>query len=309
MPRMFASRFLLTSALVIAALVAQPASAQPTQKTPPAASFDTATWRKPTPPLHIAGPIYYIGTADLGVYLITTPAGHIMLDGALAESATQIEQSIRTLGFKVEDIRILLISQAHFDHVASLAHFKKKTGAQVLVMKGDEGLVASGGKTDYLFAKVPEAHYAPVKADRVLNDGDTVTLGDVTLTARLTPGHTPGTTTWTTTVTDKGRPFRVVFAGSTTVNPGTRLVNNPSYPGIADDFRRAFAVQESLTPDIFLAAHASFFDLAGKRVKAEKDGALAFVDGASYRKLVAAKKADFEALVAKERSAPATAGR
>jgi metallo-beta-lactamase class B len=301
---MFVARLLLTFALLTTPLVAQ------APKTPPRPiSFDTAAWKKPTPPLRIAGPIYYVGTADLGVYLITTPAGHILLDGALAESAPQIEQSIRTLGFKVEDIKILLISQAHFDHVASLAHFKKKTGAQLLVMKGDEGILASGGKTDYLFANVAPAHFAPVKADRLLNDGDTVTLGDVTLTARLTPGHTPGTTTWTTTVTDKGRPFRVVFAGSTTVNPGTRLVNNPSYPGIADDFRRAFAVQEALSPEIFLAAHASFFDLAGKRVKAEKDGALAFVDGDSYRKLIAGKKADFEALVAKEKAEPATTGR
>ena len=292
---------MIASRLLIAALilVATPLIAQtPAQ---PAPSFDIVAWKKSTPPLHIAGPIHYVGTADLGVYLITTPEGHIMLDGALAGSASQIERSIRTLGFKVEDIKILLISQAHFDHVASLAHFKKKTGAQLLVMKGDEGILASGGKTDYLFAKVPLAHFAPVKADRVLNDGDTVTLGGVTLTARLTPGHTPGTTTWTTTVTEKGRPYRVVFAGSTSVNPGTRLVNNPSYPGIADDFRRAFAVQETLSPEIFLAAHASFFDLAGKRERAEKEGVTAWIDGAGFRRLLAQKRADFEALVAREK--------
>ncbi len=306
MTRMIAARLMLAVVLFSVALVAQaPQKAAPARQP----SFDTATWTKPTPPLRIAGPIHYVGTADLAVYLITTPAGHILLDGALAESAPHIEQSIRTLGFKVEDIRILLISQAHFDHVATLAHFKKKTGAQLLVMKGDESLLASGGKTDYLFANVASTHFAPVKADRLLSDGETVTLGDVTLTARLTPGHTPGTTTWTTTVTDKGRAYRVVFAGSTSVNPGTRLVNNPSYPGIADDFRRAFAVQETLSPEIFLAAHASQFDFAGKRLKAEKEGALAFVDGEGFRQLVAGKKADFEALVAKEKAGAATAGR
>jgi metallo-beta-lactamase class B len=294
-------------ALVFALLFVTPLAAQPTAR--PAASFDTSAWKQPTPPLHIAGPIHYVGTADLAVYLITTPAGHILLDGALAESAPQIEQSIRTLGFKVEDIRMLLISQAHFDHVATLAHFRQKTGAQLLVMKGDEGLLASGGRTDYLFANVPSTHFAAVKADRILNDGDTVTLGDVTLTARLTPGHTPGTTTWTTTIAEKGRPYRVVFAGSTSVNAGTRFVNNPSYPGIADDFRRAFAVQESLSPEIFLAAHASQFDLAGKRVKAGKEGVAAWVDGDGFRRLIATKKAEFEALVAKEKSGAATAGR
>jgi metallo-beta-lactamase class B len=301
------SRMIALRLLGVALLLAAPVAAQtPAQRAP---SFDTSTWKQPTPPLHIAGPIHYVGTADLGVYLITTPEGHILLDGALAESAPQIEQSIRTLGFKVEDIKILLISQAHFDHVASLAHFKKKTGAQLLVMKGDEGILASGGKTDYLFANVPSAQFAPVKADRVLDDGDTVTLGGVTLTARLTPGHTPGTTTWTTTVTEKGRPYRVVFAGSTSVNPGTRLVTNPSYPGIADDFRRAFAVQETLAPEIFLAAHASFFDLAGKRVKAGKDGVTAWADGDGFRRLLAQKKADFEALVAREKSQGAGTGR
>jgi metallo-beta-lactamase class B len=273
------------------------------QNSPPqTASFDTSTWKQPTPPVHIVGPIYYVGTADLGVYLITTPAGHILLDGTLAESAPQIEQSIRALGFKPEDIEVLLISQAHFDHVASLAHMKRVTGARLEVMKGDDTIVASGGKTDYLFANVPVAHFEPVKVDRVLQDGDTVSLGGVTMTARLTPGHTPGTTTWLMTVQDGGRSYRVVFAGSTSVNPGTRLVTEPSYPTIADDFRRAFSVLESLEPDIFLAAHASFFDLAGKREKAKQQGPAAYVDPEGYHRLIAAKKATFNDLVAKEQS-------
>lgn len=305
MAAMSAARVLAILILSAVGALAQTATPKPS----PAVSFGNPTWTQPTPPVRIVGPIHYVGTADLGVYLITTPAGHILLDGALAESAPLIEQSIRTLGFRVEDIKILLISQAHFDHVASLAHFKQKTGAQVLVMKGDDTLLASGGKNDYLFANVDAAHYAPVKADRVLNDGDTVTLGDVTLTARLTPGHTPGTTTWTTTVMEKGKPFRVVFPGSLSVNPGTRFVNNPSYPGIADDFRRAFAVEAALSPEIFLAAHASAFDLAGKRVKAEKEGVTAWMDGDGYRRLIAGKKADFEALVAKEKAAAPSAAR
>jgi metallo-beta-lactamase class B len=298
---MFASLRVLAIALLVS--VSLGAQAAPPA---PAPTFDTSSWLKPTPPVHIVGPIYYVGTSDLAVYLITTPAGHILLDGALAASAPQIEQSIRTLGFKVEDIKVLLISQAHFDHVATLAHFKQTTHAQLRVMKGDDTLLASGGKSDYLFANAASAHFAPVKADAVLNDGDTVTLGDVTLTARLTPGHTPGTTTWTTTVTDKGRPWRVVFAGSTSINPGTRLVSNPSYPGIADDFRRAFGVLESLNPEIFLAAHASQFNFTAKREKAVKDGALAYVDAAGYRRVVAEKKAAFEAQVAKEQGGPSS---
>jgi metallo-beta-lactamase class B len=190
--------------------------------------------------------------------------------------------------------------------VASLAHFKKKTGAELRVMKGDETVLASGGKTDYLLGPVTAAHFTPVQADKVLNDGDTVTLGDVTLTARHTPGHTPGTTTWTTTASEKGRAYQVVFAGSTTVNPGTRLVVNPSYPAIANDFRRAFEVLATLKPDIFLAAHASFFDLEGKRAKAAQEGASAYVDPEGYKRLLAEKKAAFDALVAKEKASAAT---
>jgi metallo-beta-lactamase class B len=266
----------------------------------PAAKFDTEAWKKPTPPFRIAGSIHYVGTAELAAYLFTTPEGHILLDGVLPESAPGLEASIRALGFKPEEIRVLLISQAHFDHVGSLAHMKRVSKARLEVMKGDDAVVASGGKADYLFAGQPAAHFPPVAVDRVLADGDTVRLGDVTLTARHTPGHTPGTTTWLTSVTEGGRTYRVVFPGSTTINPGTRLVDRPSYPGIADDFRRSFALLEGLQPEIFLAAHAGFFDLAAKRARMATAGASAWVDPEAYRTLHAAKRAAFDDQIARE---------
>ena len=126
------------------------------------------------------------------------------------------------------------------------------TGGRVVVMKGDEGLIASGGTTDYLFGLPADFHFPAVKADEVIADGHVVTLGGVSLTARHTPGHTPGTTTWTMTVEDGGRSYRVAFTGSTFVNPGTRLVKNPSYAGIEADYRRSFAMLESLPVDIVL---------------------------------------------------------
>lgn len=257
-------------------------------------------WYEATEPLRIVGPIHYVGTRELGVYLITTPAGHILLDGAMPGSAPLIEASIRKLGYRLEDIRILLISQAHADHVGTLAHFKKVTGASLAVMRADATLVESGGRTDYLFASEPSFHFEPVTVDRVIEDSDTVALGGVQLRARLTPGHTPGTTTWITTVDDGDRSYHVVFPGSTSVNPGTRLVRNPSYPGIADDYRHAFAVLESLQPDIFLAAHASAFDLAGKRARSATEGVAAFVDRGGYRRRVEAGRAAFEAVVTAE---------
>ena len=257
-------------------------------------------WTTPVAPFTIVAPIHYVGTQDLAVYLITTPAGHILIDGAVPSMAGEIEKSIRTLGFKPEDIRILLTTQAHFDHVGTIAHFQKLSKASVRIMQGDERLVADGGRSDYLFAKDAQFHYAPATVDVVLKDGDTVSLGGVTLTALRTPGHTPGCATYTMSVTDKGKTYAVVFPGSTTVNTGTRLVKNPSYPGIADDYRRTFDRLAGLKPDIYLAAHASAFDLEGKRARLKTEGVAAFVDPEGYRRLHAQKREAVEALVKAE---------
>lgn len=272
------------------------------QQPAPAAQVGTtnSAWTTPVEPFTIVGPIHYVGTKDLAAYLITTPAGHILIDGAVPSMAGAIEKSIKALGFKPEAIKILLTTQAHFDHVGTLAHFQQLSKASVRVMKGDDTLVADGGRSDYLFAKQAEFHYAPVKVDVVLKDGDTVSLGGVTLTALRTPGHTPGCATYTMSVTDKGKTYAVVFPGSTTVNPGTRLVKNPSYPGIAGDYRRTLDRLAGLKPDIYLAAHASAFDLDAKRARMKTEGAAAFVDPDGYRRLHAQKREAFEALVKAE---------
>jgi metallo-beta-lactamase class B len=289
---------LVAAALALGALPGTSAAPQA-----PSASVNKE-WYEPVDPLRIVGPIHYVGTRDLGAYLMATPAGHILLDGAMPGSAPLIEASIRKLGFKPEEIRVLLTSQAHADHVGTLAHFKRLCGGQVAVMEGDAALLKSGGALDYVFGTQPEFQFAPVATDRVLKDGDTVSLGGVELTARWTPGHTRGTTTWIATVEEAGRSYRVVFPGSLTVNPGTRLVHDPSYPGIADDYRRSIALLEALEPDIFLAAHAGFFDFAGKRARAASEGVRAWVDPEGYRQRIARQKAAFEELVAKETAAP-----
>lgn len=271
---------------------------------PPAAAQSLPTniqgWFEPAEPLHIVGPIYYVGTRDLAAYLITTPAGHILLDGAMPASAGLIEASIRKLGFKPEEIRQLLITQAHIDHVGTLAHFKKLSGAAVTIMEADAALLKSGGRLDYLFSKVQPFQFEGVAADRMLKDRDTVKLGGVTLQARHTPGHTRGCTTWMTSVSDAGRSYAVVFLGSTTVNPGTKLVREPSYPGIAEDYRHSFDLLDSLQPDIWLAAHASLCDFDEKRGRVATDGAKAFVDARGYRRRLAGDRTKFQALLAKE---------
>ena len=256
-------------------------------------------WNQPAPAFRILGNIHYVGTNELAAYLLTTPEGHILIDGGLPESAPLIEASIRKLGFKVEDVKILLTTQAHFDHVGSLAALAKDSGGQVMVMVGDQEIVEQGGKGDYLFGDKPS--FPATQVARVLRDGTPVTLGGTTLQAIATPGHTRGCTTFTTSVEEDGRPLLVVFPGSTSVNPGTRLVKHESYPGIKADYEQTFATLSSLAPDVFLGAHTGFFDLAGKRerlLKGEKPNP--FIDPAGYKKWIQEMKSRFDKLVAEE---------
>lgn len=257
-------------------------------------------WTEPMEPFHIVGPIHYVGTRGLGIYLIATPAGHILLNGGLPGTAPLIETSIRKLGYKTEDIKILLVSHAHMDHVGTLEELKNLTGAQVEVMDAEVELLKSGGTMDYLFAKNPKLHFQGVSADKVLHDGDTVSLGGIQLKAHLTPGHTRGTTTWITTVEDAGQSYLVVFPDGTGINPGTHFVKNPSYPGIANDYRHTFEFLATLHPDIYLAYHAELFDLSGKRARATSEGVKAWVDPDGYSHRIADQRASFEKLVAQE---------
>jgi metallo-beta-lactamase class B len=258
-------------------------------------------WNQPAAPFRIVANIHYVGTNELAAYLVTTPAGHILIDGGLPESAPLIEQSIRQLGFKVEDVKTLVTTQAHFDHVGSLAALASASGGKVMVMAGDDTVVAQGGKGDYLFGDT--ATFPPARVDRVLHDGDEVTLGGTTLVAHATPGHTRGCTTWTTNVSEGGRTYSVVFAGSTSVNPGTRFVHNPSYPGIREDYERTFATLGALRPEIFLGAHTGFFDMAGKRTRLESgDTPNPFIDPRGYDAWLTRMLDQFAKLVAAEQA-------
>jgi len=295
--RRFLLGFLLAAFMTSTATVARTSDGQASEARP---GGNVGPRYEAMEPFHIAGPIYYVGTRGLSVFLITTSEGGILLAGAMPGTAPVIEASIRKLGFKSEDIRILLLNHAHTDHAGTLADFKKLTGAKVEVMEADVELLKSGGSTDYLFAKDAKLHFPPVAADQALKDGDTVSLGGVTLTAHLTPGHTRGCTTWVMSVAEGGRSYIVVFADGVGINQGTHLVKDPSYPGIADDYRHTFAVLESLHPDIFLTYHAEYFDPADKSERAKTEGVQAWVDPQGYRSYVAGGKARFEEQVAKE---------
>lgn len=256
---------------------------------------------QPFPPFKIAGNLYYVGSHGLASYLIATPQGHVLINSDLEPSVPLLRDSVEKLGFKFGDIKILLISHAHFDHDAGSAAVVRMTGAKYMVMDGDVPVVESGGKADFFYGTTPEDLYPPAKVDRVLHDGDTVTLGGTTLVAHLTPGHTKGCTTWTMTIDDGGRRYDVVIVGSPNVNPGYKLVGNPAYPNIADDYARGFRVLKSLPCDIFLGAHGVYFDLEEKYPRMKTEGVAAFVDRGGYTQYVTARERAFLTELAKQK--------
>ena len=262
-------------------------SAAPT----PAPAGDPPIWFEPFPAHKIAGNLYYVGSKDLAAYLITTPQGHILINSGFDRTVPQIQKSVESLGLKLSDVKYLLASHAHSDHVAGHAKLQKLTGAKVLVMRGDDQVISSGGKGQYLYT---DSRWTPCPVDRVLSDGDQVTLGDTTLTAHLTPGHTRGCTTWTLDVPEAGKTYHAVIIGSPNINPGYRLVNNFDYPNIADDYAKTFAVLRSLPCDIFLGAHGAYYGMVEKYGRM-KNGAPAnpFVDPQGYKTYVADKESAF----------------
>jgi len=254
-------------------------------------------WTTPIAPFHIAGNLYYVGSKDLASYLIVTRQGDILINSSLTDSVPLIRGSVEQLGFKFKDIKILLLSHAHWDHDAGSAEIIRETGAKYMVMDGDVAVVESGGATDFAYAKT--STYPAAKVDRVLHDGDQVKIGGAVLTAHKTPGHTRGCTTWTLQVKEGGRRLNVVIVGSWNVNPGFRLVDRPgqpaSYPGMAADYRRTFAVLKALPCDIFLGAHGQYFGMLAK-LERTKSGATdnVWVDPAGYQAAVAEREQAFE---------------
>jgi metallo-beta-lactamase class B len=257
---------------------------------------------EPFPAHRVIGSVYYVGSKDLASYLITTPEGHILINSGFEETVPLIRKSVESLGFKMREIKVLLASHAHADHVAGHALAKELTGAKVYVMRGDDKVIASGGEGQYLYTS---SRWKPCEVDRVLEDGDEVKLGGVTLVARRTPGHTRGCTTWTWRVADAANDCEVVVIGSPNVNPGYGLVGNKDYPEIAEDFAATFKILKSLRCDVFLGAHGGYYGMVEKHERA-KLGKVKnpFADPEGYRAYVEQKEKAFrETLAAQLRTA------
>jgi metallo-beta-lactamase class B len=260
----------------------------------------TPEWNQPVKPFRIIGNIYYVGASEVSSFLITTANGHILLDSGFAETVPLIAEGVTQLGFKMEDIKVLINSHAHYDHAAGLAQLKRLTGAQLALSEADAAIVANGGKGDFQWGD--RFTYEPAIADRILKDKDRVELAGATMTARITPGHTKGCTTWLMKVTDDGRTYDVVFIGSTTA-PDYKLIDNPGYPNIASDYEYTFKLLRSLPCDVFLGPHGSFFNLKEKAKRlARGERPNPFIQKAGYRRFLDRTEKDFIELLSKQKA-------
>jgi metallo-beta-lactamase class B len=261
-----------------------------------------ADWTTPQKPFRITGNLYYVGSRDLAAYLVTTPAGNILINANLETSPPQIRASVEALGFRWADTKILLNSQAHFDHTGGAAAILKQTGAKFVVMEGDAAVAESGGRAGY--GNLPS--YPPAHVDRVLHDGDKVELGGVTLIAHKTAGHTRGCTTWTMQVkNEKGHTLNVVIVGGFSILDDYRLIDIPghqaSYPGIAKDYAHGFAVLQSLPCDIFLGAHGIYFNMQEKLAKLPTEGESVWIDPEGYQQAILEAKQKLEQRLKEEK--------
>ncbi|HEX5043926.1 MAG TPA: subclass B3 metallo-beta-lactamase [Candidatus Polarisedimenticolaceae bacterium] len=245
----------------------------------------------PMEPFRVAGNLYYVGSGDVTAFLLTGPAGHVLIDGGYPESAPMIEKSIGQLGFGIRDVELLLSSHAHFDHAGGLKELQDASGAQLWISEGDAQAIASGGADDPIAAL---SRYPAPRIDHLFQDGATIRLGPIELTAHVTAGHTRGCTSWSFPVRDGERELQAVSICSLSLLPGMSFVDPETYPGIRSDFERSFRTLRALPGDLFLGAHASFFDMhrklrerAGARDPAapflDRAGYLAFIDGAEQK--------------------------
>jgi metallo-beta-lactamase class B len=253
-------------------------------------------WNRPVEPFRIVGNVYYVGASGVSAFLITTPAGHILLDTGFRETVPIIKAGIGKLGYRFEDIRLLLVSHAHYDHAGGIAEVKAATGARLLANPREVELLARGGKKDFAFGdRIP---FPPVTADGRFKDGEQIGIGGMLLTAHFTPGHTKGCTSYSARIREGGRLYDVVFPCSLTA-PGYRLAGNSDYPEIVKDFEYSFTKLGTLPCDVFVGGHSWEFAMEAKRKALDKGaGGNPFVDPDGYKRWLERSRAAFRKQVA-----------
>ncbi len=255
---------------------------------------------QPVEPYKVIGNIYYVGAVNISSHIIVTPEGLILLDTGTQEMLPGIRTNLGKLGYTLQDVKIILSSHAHWDHVEGHATIKELSGAKVMAVGEDAEAIASGIDNSAAGA----SGWNPTEVDRVLKDGDKVTLGGVTMQAHLTPGHTKGCTAWTTTVEEDGESYSVLFVGGTGINSGVELLNNKRHPSIVEDYARTFSALGSLKVDVFLAQHPSMYGMADKMERL-KAGATPnpFIDPEGYQRFLEQEEGNYLKQLEEERAA------
>ena len=258
-----------------------------------------ADWTRPLPGFRVIGNLYGVGTYDLSVFLITSDAGHILINTGLEDSTAQIRSNMEALGFRLEDVKILLTQQAHWDHTAALAEIKEITGAEMHATKDDARVLEDGGFSDAHFGG--RETFKPVAVDQILQQGDVIELGSIRLTVHEHPGHTEGSSSYTMVVNENGRDFNVLIANMGTVNPGKRLAVEPTYSGAAADFAYTYTTQKQMDVDVWVAAHAGQYGLHDKWQPGQAYSPTTFLDPQGFVAAVERLEQAFLAVLAAER--------
>jgi metallo-beta-lactamase class B len=233
-------------------------------------------WATPFPGHRVIANLYSVGTYGLGMFLITTDQGHILINTGLEDSTPLIRENIESVGFRLEDVRILLTMQAHWDHTAALAEIKEITGAEMWATTDDARVLEDGGFSDPHFGG--RETFTPVSVDKIINDSDVIELGDIRLQVYEHPGHTEGSSSYSMHVRENGRDYNVVIANMGTINTGKKLVVDPTYPGVADDFAKTYSRQKAMDVDVWVAAHGGHYGLHDKYKPGQAYNPDTFVD-------------------------------
>lgn len=294
------SKFLVAAALVLSAAAAGAAMAQQRVHVP----ITNPDWEKPFPGFKIVGNTYYVGTYDLGCYLIDTGAGLILINSGAPGSYPLIKANIEALGFKTGDIKVITSTHGHFDHVGDLAAFQKDApGAKTYMSERDAPVLESGGNLDYRRPQGRGIIYDPVKVDVRTKPGDHIKLGNADLTVLQAFGHTPGATSFSYPVMDAGKTYNVLIVNMDGINAGVKLLGSPGYPTIVEDFKNTLAIQATYTPDIWVSSHAGQFNLHQVYKPGDVYNPARFGDLAAYRAKIAGYQAAYEKQLAEERLA------
>lgn len=257
-------------------------------------------WTRPFPSHRVIANLYAVGTYDLGVFLITDEEGHILINTGLEDSTSLIRENVESLGFRLDDVEILLTMQAHWDHTAAMAEIRELADAEVWATAGDARVLEDGGFSDPHFGG--RQSFRPVSVDKLITDGEVIELGEIRLTAHEHPGHTEGSSSYTLQVTENGRDYDVAIANMGTINAGKRLVVDPTYPGVSEDFARTYASQKAMDVDVWVSAHGGQYSLHDKYEPGQAYSPETFVDPQGFQAAIEAlEEAYLEQLAEEQR--------